>query len=98
MYLTPAAHRLADPVARVRDDELSRPTPCPAYTLGDLIQHIGGLALVFRAAAEKDIASPRVGEPPPGVVARLEAEWRERIPADLAALAEAWAEPDAGPE
>jgi uncharacterized protein (TIGR03086 family) len=93
--LTPAAQRLADLVARVRDDELSGPTPCPAYALGDLIEHVGGLALAFRAAAEKDVASPHVGEPPPGNVARLEAGWRERIPADLAALAEAWATPDA---
>ena len=34
------------------------PTPCPAYTLGDLIEHVGGLALAFSAAADKDIASP----------------------------------------
>jgi uncharacterized protein (TIGR03086 family) len=93
--LTPAAQRLADLVARVRDDELSGPTPCPAYTLGDLIEHVGGLALAFRAAAEKDVASPRVGEAPPGDVTRLEAGWRERIPADLAALAQAWAKPEA---
>jgi uncharacterized protein (TIGR03083 family) len=56
--LTPATQRLADLVARVRDDELNGPTPCPAYTLGDLIEHVGGLALAFRAAAEKDTASP----------------------------------------
>ena len=93
--LTPAAQRLADLVARVRDEELSGPTPCPAYTLGDLIEHIGGLALAFRAAADKDTASPRVGEASPGNVARLGAGWRERIPADLAALAEAWAKPGA---
>lgn len=93
--LTPAAQRLADLVARVRDDELSGPTPCPAYTLGDLIEHIGGLAPAFRAAAEKDTANPKVGEPPPGDAARLEAGWRERIPADLAALGQAWAKLDA---
>lgn len=93
--LTPAAHRLADLVARVRDDELSEPTPCPAYTLGDLIEHVGGLALAFRAAAEKDTASPYVNGTPSGDAARLPAGWRERIPADLAALAQAWAKPDA---
>ena len=93
--LTPAAQRLADLVARVSDDELSGPTPCPAYTLGDLIEHVGGLALAFRAAAEKDIASPYVNGTPSGDAARLQADWRERISADLAALAEAWASPDA---
>ncbi len=55
--LTPAAQRLADLVARVGDDELGRPTPCPAYTLADL-GSTWGLALAFRAAAEKDTASP----------------------------------------
>ena len=93
--LTPAAQRLADLVARISDDELSGPTPCPAYTLGDLIEHVGGLALAFRAAAEKDIASPYVNGTPSGDAARLQADWRERISADLAALAEAWASPDA---
>jgi len=93
--LAPAAQRLADLVARVRDDELSGPTPCPAYTLGDLIEHVGGLALAFRAAAEKDIASPYVNGTPSGDAARLQADWRERISADLAALAQAWANPDA---
>jgi uncharacterized protein (TIGR03083 family) len=52
--LGPAAQRLADLVARVGDDELGKPTPCPAYTLGDLIDHVGGLALAFTAAANKD--------------------------------------------
>jgi uncharacterized protein (TIGR03086 family) len=93
--LTPAARRLADLVSRVRDDELSGPTPCPAYTLGDLIEHVGGLALAFRAAAEKDIASPYVNGTPSGDASRLQADWRERISADLAALARAWAKPDA---
>ena len=49
--LTPAAQRLADLVARVSDDELSGPTPCPAYALGDLIDHIGGLAVAGRDPA-----------------------------------------------
>jgi uncharacterized protein (TIGR03086 family) len=93
--LTPAAQRLAGLVAQVRDDELSAPTPCPAYTLGDLVEHVGGLALAFRAAADKDIASPYVNGTPSGDAARLQADWRERIAADLAALAQAWAKPDA---
>jgi len=93
--LTPATRRLADLVSRVRDDELSGATPCPAYTLGDLIEHVGGLARAFRAAAEKDIASPYVNGAPAGDAARLEEGWRDRIPADLASLARAWADPDA---
>ncbi len=93
--LTPATQRLADLVSRVSDDELGGPTPCPAYTVGDLIEHVGGLARAFRAAAEKDTASPYVNRTPSGDAARLEEGWRERISADLAALARAWAEPAA---
>jgi len=51
--LGPAARRLADLVANVKDDALDRPTPCPAYKLGDLIEHVGGMALAFAAAGRK---------------------------------------------
>ena len=93
--LTPATQRLADLVSRVGDEELGRPTPCPAYTVGDLIEHVGGLARAFRAAAEKDTASPYVNGAPSGDAARLEPGWRERIAADLATLARAWTDPGA---
>jgi uncharacterized protein (TIGR03086 family) len=92
--LGPAAQRLADLIARVEDDELSKPTPCPAYTLGDLIEHVGGIALAFTAAAQKDTgeASERG---PAGDASRLPADWRTRIPRDLATLGRAWDQPDA---
>jgi uncharacterized protein (TIGR03086 family) len=92
--LAPAAGQLADLVARVTDDELARPTPCPAYTLGDLIEHVGGLAVAFTAAARKDTGR-RADRAPSGDASQLEPGWRERIPRDLAGLAEAWAEPGA---
>ena len=92
--LAPAARQLADLVARVTDAELARPTPCPAYTLGDLIEHIGGTALAFAAAARKDTGR-RADRAPAGDASRLEPGWRERIPRDLAVLAAAWSEPGA---
>jgi uncharacterized protein (TIGR03086 family) len=92
--LAPAAGQLADLVARVTDAELARPTPCPAYTLGDLIEHVGGLAVAFTAAARKDTGR-RADRAPSGDAGQLEPGWRERIPRDLAALAAAWAEPGA---
>jgi uncharacterized protein (TIGR03086 family) len=92
--LGPAVRRLADLVASVKDDVLDRPTPCPAYTLGDLIEHVGGLALAFAAAGrkERNAYTEMAGA---GDAARLGADWRERIPRDLAALAQTWAEPGA---
>jgi len=92
--LGPAAQRLADLVARVSDDELGNPTPCPAYTVGDLVEHVGGLALAFTAAANKE-RSKYNEEPAPGSAERLGDDWRTRIPRDLASLAQAWRNPEA---
>jgi uncharacterized protein (TIGR03086 family) len=92
--LGPAAQRLADLVARVGDDELSKATPCPSYTLGDLIEHVGGLALAFTAAANKD-GGRYADMQPSGDASRLGEDWRVRIPRDLATLAEAWRDPAA---
>jgi uncharacterized protein (TIGR03086 family) len=93
--LGPAAQRLAGLVARVGDGELGKPTPCPAYSLGDLIDHVGGLALAFTAAANKDSGSRYVNQTPSGDASRLGEDWRQRIPRDLASLADAWREPGA---
>jgi uncharacterized protein (TIGR03086 family) len=90
--LGPGTVRLAELVARVKDDELGKPTPCPAYTVGDLIDHIGGLALAFTAAARKE-SGPYVEQTPSGQASRLGPGWRARIPADLRTLAQAWREP-----
>ena len=92
--LGPAARRLADLVANVKDDALDRPTPCPAYALGDLIEHVGGLALAFAAAGrkERNAYTEMAGA---GDASRLGDGWRECIPRDLTALAQVWAEPEA---
>jgi uncharacterized protein (TIGR03086 family) len=92
--LEPAARRMADLITAVPDELLTRPTPCPDYTLGDLVEHIGGLSLAFAAAAKKvtDDAAP---QGPSGDASRLGDDWRTRIPRDLAALADAWRDPEA---
>ena len=92
--LGPPARRLADLVASVPDEDLTRPTPCPAYALGDLIEHIGGMAIAFGAAAGK-VRDARTDQAPPGDAARLGPGWRERIPRDLKALGLAWQQPGA---
>ncbi len=89
--LGPATRRMVRLVEAVPDDALDRPTPCERYSVGDLLDHIGGFALAFRAAAVKD---PLEGAPS-GNAANLPENWRARIPADLLALAEAWSDPDA---
>ena len=91
--LTPAARRLAAVVEGVSDGALTAPTPCAQYTVGDLLDHVGGLTIAFTRAANKDLGE--AGAPPLGDAALLGDDWRSRIVADLDALAEAWKRPDA---
>ena len=92
--LEPAARRTGDLVSNVPDELLDAPTPCPGYTLGDLVEHIGGAAIAFTGAAAKDLGNA-TSQAPSGDASRLSDDWRSRIPRDLAALAEAWRDPDA---
>ena len=70
----PAAAEMARLVNGVRDDQLGDPTPCPDYTLGDLLEHVHGLSLAFALAARKEQrrrrtarrAAPRAGCPGTG--------------------------------
>jgi uncharacterized protein (TIGR03086 family) len=92
--LGPAARRLGELIARTSDSEMGAPTPCPAYNVGDLIEHLGVMALAFAAAARKE--GGRYAEPASaGDAARLPADWRSVIPRDLGAVASAWADPAA---
>ena len=92
--LEPAARGIADLVTALPDDRLGAPTPCPAYTVGDLVEHIGGLALAFTAAAAK-AGGPLVSQAPAPDASRLDTDWRSRIPDDLLVLAKAWRDPAA---
>ena len=92
--LMPAAQRMADLVLGVPDELLGEPTPCAEYRLGDLLDHVGGFALAFTAAAKKDTAM--LSEPPrPGDASQLEEGWRTRIARDLRGMGEAWSDPQA---
>ena len=91
--LEPATRRMAELIAGVPTELLDGPTPCPDYSLGDLVEHVGGLALAFTWAATKDTEGAG-SQAPSGDVSRLPDDWRARIPRDLAGLAEAWRDPD----
>jgi uncharacterized protein (TIGR03086 family) len=92
--LEPVTRRLAALVAAIPDSALDAPTPCPAYKLCDLIDHVGGLAVAFTAAAQKR-ALPDGADAPTPDAAHLGENWRARIPQDLAELALAWRDPSA---
>lgn len=92
--LGPATSTLADLVASVTDEQLTLPTPCTEYAVGDLVDHVGGLAVAFTGAARKQPV-PGSEQGGSGDASRLEPGWRDRIAADLKELAEAWREPAA---
>ena len=82
-----ATRATADVVAGIRDDQLGGPTPCPAYTVADLVDHVHGLSFAFTASARKERLEDASASADGG---RLPADWREVVPAALAGLAEAW--------
>lgn len=92
--LRPAAAQLAALVRGVADGQLTAPTPCTEYRVGDLLDHIGGLAQAFTWAATKESLTMPDLEPS-GDGSRLGAGWRPRIARDVEALAAVWADPAA---
>src|SRR4051794_19337817 len=91
----PSTNEVARLVRGVRDEQLGDRTPCPAYPVAGLLDHLGALAFAFRRAATKEPVPG--GADPGGDGSRLEDGWRDRIVADLDALATAWRGPG-GPE
>ncbi|MET8751950.1 TIGR03086 family metal-binding protein [Streptomyces sp. NPDC004667] len=92
--LGPQAGIVARLVAGVPDTGLGDRTPCPAYTVGDLLGHLAGLAVAFRDAARKDLG-PTTDTAPGAAAPALSASWRADLPRVLDELAEAWEDPAA---
>lgn len=90
----PATATMRRLVLGTRDDQLTAATPCPDYTVGDLVQHIGGLTVAFTYAAHQQ---PMPGGPSGGTgdASLLEPGWRLLIARDLEVLAESWSNPAA---
>jgi uncharacterized protein (TIGR03086 family) len=81
----------------VSDDQLSARTPCKAYTVGDLLDHLMRLTIAFRNAATKSTGVGTSQENRPGPedpsAANLHPEWRRRLPWQLDELVAAWRHP-----
>ena len=90
--LAPQAAEVARVVAGVRDDQLTAPTPCTGTPVAGLLDHLAGLTVAFRMAAEK---TPLEGAAPRASADDLPADWRTLIPAQLDALVAAWRDPAA---
>jgi uncharacterized protein (TIGR03086 family) len=92
--LGPAARHLSDLLERIHDNQLGAPTPCGESTVGDILDHVNGLAQAFAAAATKDLG-PVTSTPRAPDAARLSPGWRVDIPNHTAALTQAWMDPAA---
>jgi uncharacterized protein (TIGR03086 family) len=89
--LAPQAAEVARVVTGVRDDQLTDPTPCADTSVAALLDHLVGLTIAFREAAEK---IPQTGGPRADA-AHLAPDWRIRIPMQLDGLVAAWQHPTA---
>jgi len=93
--LDPPAQQLMTLLKGVRDDQLTAPTPCAEYTVGDLLDHLMGLTVAFRQAATKSPGPAGESRPGEATVAHLNPAWRDRLPERLAELVAAWRDPAA---
>src|SRR6476619_2708510 len=91
--LAPAAERMTMLLRGISDDQLGGPTPCPAYSVGDLVDHVGGLTLGFTWAGAKEF--PEGSKVPSGDATRLPDDWRDAFAARLKTMAETWQDPAA---
>ncbi|MFI6144489.1 TIGR03086 family metal-binding protein [Streptomyces sp. NPDC051109] len=92
--LGPQARLVARLATAVPEAALADRTPCPDYTVRELLGHLAGLAVAFRDAARKDLG-PTTDTPPGATAPSLPADWRGELPRVLGELAEAWRQPAA---
>ncbi|MEU4098940.1 TIGR03086 family metal-binding protein [Streptomyces sp. NPDC026673] len=87
--LRPAARDVRGLLERVADRQLDAPTPCPDYTVAQLIGHIAGFCAGFRDAARKDFG-PTTDSDPGAFVPEPPADWRDLLPVLLGEMSDAW--------
>jgi uncharacterized protein (TIGR03086 family) len=86
--LKPACDRIIDLISGIANEQLSAPTPCTEYTVGDLIEHVD---LVAQGAT----ALARCSEFPDTGCSHLESDWQDTFVDHLHAVGEAWDDPKA---
>ncbi|MEE1803389.1 MULTISPECIES: TIGR03086 family metal-binding protein [unclassified Streptomyces] len=92
--LGPVCQETARVVGGVAEQHLSGVTPCPAYTVREVLAHLMGLTVGFRDAARKELG-PTTDTAPGSAPLVLDEGWRETLPRRLDELAAAWRSPAA---
>ncbi|MCZ7440337.1 TIGR03086 family metal-binding protein [Micromonospora sp. WMMC241] len=87
--LAVAAPGAAAVVRGIADDQFDRPTPCPDYSVRDLLNHLYEVAVNFQAMARREEVDWSGG------VDHLTDGWRDRFATETERLVEAWSDPDA---
>ncbi|MBC9225669.1 TIGR03086 family protein [Aeromicrobium sp. 636] len=88
--LDPACRTLMGIVEDIEDGHLDRPTPCEGVSVGQLLQHVVGLTLAFRAAADKEFGPLTDTSPDAGGWPDLEPGWRDALREQVPQLVKAW--------
>ncbi|HWU06535.1 MAG TPA: TIGR03086 family metal-binding protein [Streptomyces sp.] len=92
--LEPAARQIRELIGSIEDRQLAGPTPCPGYSVRELLGHLVGLATAFRDAAHKKFG-PTTDTSPASDLPVLPADWRTALPSLLDELVAAWGSPAA---
>lgn len=85
-----AGDQLLTLVSGVDDSQLQAATPCEGRNVGELLQHLVGLTVAFRAAADKELGPLTDTSPDADGWPALEPGWRAALDVQVPALVEAW--------
>ncbi|HEX5740090.1 MAG TPA: TIGR03086 family metal-binding protein [Pilimelia sp.] len=88
-HLRAAAAPTVAVVRGIDDRQLDRPTPCGAYTVRDLVNHLWQVVVNFVPLAAKQPADWTTTPD------RVHGDWRAAFAASIPPLVEAWGEPSA---
>ena len=90
--LEPAANAVTGLLGAVTDEHLDRPTPSD-IPVGALLDHMMNLSQAFTWGAQK--SGPGGPPPAPPSADHLHADWRQKLPQQIAGLVKAWRAPSA---
>ncbi len=93
--LHPAVRRLGELVRHVDDTRLGEPTPCEGRTVSQLLGHLHGLTVAFRASGDKELGPLTDTDPDGDGWPQAPPGWRDEIPAQADRLAATWERPQA---
>ena len=88
---------VVDAVRNASVDQYRGPTPCSAWTVRDLVNHIAMMLLLTRDAGTRTDSDPSLltADPVPLLAGRPESAWASLVAGRAEPAAEAWSEPAA---